>query len=70
MRVIDIHVYVPRQPGLPEDPVRAAMRQYFRAPPSPTDPAEMAATYKALVPFREEVRPKILLGNAKRLLKL
>ena len=48
MRAIDMHIHVPRQPGLPEIEIEAQLRQYFRAPPPPKDAAEMAAKYRDL----------------------
>jgi hypothetical protein len=48
MRAIDMHVHVPRQPGLPEPALEPQLRRYFRAGPAPKDAEEMAATYRAL----------------------
>ena len=48
MRAIDMHVHVPRQPGLPEIAVESHLRRYFRVQSDPEDPAEMAARYKEL----------------------
>ena len=48
MRAIDMHIHVPRQPGLPEIEIEAQLLRYFRAPPPPKDPAEMAAKYREL----------------------
>ena len=47
MQAIDVHMHVPRQPGLPERPVDAQLRQYFRSPPPPTV-EDMANKYKEL----------------------
>ena len=47
MQAIDMHIHVPRQPGLPERPVDAQLRRYFRAAPPPSV-EEMAAKYKEL----------------------
>ena len=46
MQAIDMHVHVPREPGLPEIEIEAELLRYFRAPPPPTDPAEMAAKFR------------------------
>ncbi len=48
MRAIDMHVHVPRQPGLPEQEVVPQMRRFFRLQAVPSDAAEMAAKYKDL----------------------
>lgn len=48
MRAIDMHVHVPRQPGLPEIEVESHLRSYFRVKSAPGDPAAMAATYRDL----------------------
>ncbi|MCH7786926.1 MAG: amidohydrolase [Chloroflexi bacterium] len=48
MRAIDMHVHVPRQPGLPESATEEAMRQYFRVQSMPKSYDEMAAKYKEL----------------------
>ena len=47
MQAIDMHMHVPRQQGLPETPVHAQLREYFRAPPPPSV-EEMAAKYEEL----------------------
>ena len=46
MRAIDMHVHVPRQPGLPEFGIEPHLRQYFRVGSAPKDAGEMAARYK------------------------
>ena len=46
MRAIDMHVHVPRQPGLPEMGVEAGLRSYFRLKDAPEDADEMAAMYR------------------------
>lgn len=48
MRAIDMHVHVPRQPGLPEQEVVPQMRRFFRLQAAPGDADEMAAKYKEL----------------------
>ena len=47
MQAIDMHMHVPRQPGLPDRPVDAQLREYFRSPPPPTV-EDMANKYKEL----------------------
>ena len=47
MQAIDMHMHVPRQPGLPDRPVDAQLREYFRSPPPPTV-EDMANRYKEL----------------------
>ena len=46
MRAIDMHVHIPRQPGLPEMAVEEGMRRYFHVQWVPHDPDEMAAKYQ------------------------
>jgi predicted TIM-barrel fold metal-dependent hydrolase len=46
MRAIDMHVHVPRQPGLPEVEVTPNMRRYFRLQSVPEDADEMAVKYR------------------------
>ena len=46
MRAIDMHVHVPRQPGLPEIGIEADLRRYFRLKSAPQDADEMAAKYE------------------------
>ena len=48
MRAIDMHVHVPRQPGLPEIEIEEHLRSYFRLKSAPEDADEMAATYRDL----------------------
>ena len=48
MRAIDMHIHVPRQPGLPEIEIEAQLLSYFRAPSPPKDPAGMAAKFRQL----------------------
>src|SRR3970040_519546 len=48
MRAIDIHIHVPRQPGLPPIEIEEQLLKYFRAPPPPKDGAEMAQKYREL----------------------
>lgn len=47
MRAIDMHVHVPRQPGLDEMYIEAHLRQYFRMPETPTVEG-MAERYRRL----------------------
>lgn len=46
MRAIDMHVHVPRQPGLAEMGIEAPLRRYFRVKSAPEDAAQMAALYR------------------------
>ena len=46
MRAIDMHVHIPRQPGLPEFKVEEGMRRFFRLKSVPKDAAELAAKYR------------------------
>ena len=46
MRAIDMHVHVPRQPGLPEMSVEAGLRRYFRVKDAPTSAEQLAAKYR------------------------
>ena len=46
MLAIDMHVHVPRQPGLPEIGIESQLRRYFRVREVPQDAAEMAAKFK------------------------
>lgn len=46
MRAIDMHVHVPRQPGLPEPALEAAMKAYFRIESVPKSAEELAQKYK------------------------
>ena len=48
MQAIDMHIHVPREPGLPEIEIEAELLRYFRAPPPPSDPAEMADKFREL----------------------
>ncbi len=48
MQAIDMHVHVPRQPGLTEIEIESHLRSYFRVKCAPEDPAAMAAHFKAL----------------------
>ncbi len=48
MQAIDMHVHVPRQPGLPEIEIESHLRSYFRVRSAPEDPAAMAAHFKGL----------------------
>ena len=48
MRAIDMHVHVPRKPGLPEMGIEAGLRSYFRLKESPGGADELAAKYKEL----------------------
>ena len=48
MRAIDMHVHVPRQPGLPEIEIEEHLRRYFRIRSVPEDADEMAANYQEL----------------------
>ena len=45
MRAIDMHVHVPRQPGLPDTRVEDDLRRYFRVRWVPDDGEELAAKY-------------------------
>ena len=46
MRAIDMHVHVPRQPGLREIGIEKDLRRYFRLSQAPQDAEEMASKYK------------------------
>ena len=46
MRAIDMHVHVPRQPGLPEFGVEADLRSYFKVRSVPESAEQMAAQYQ------------------------
>ena len=46
MRAIDMHVHVPRQPGLAEMGIEAPLRRYFRVKSAPEDASQMAALYR------------------------
>ena len=46
MRAIDMHVHVPRQPGLPDIHVEANLSRYFRVKWVPENADEMAAKYR------------------------
>ena len=46
MRAIDMHVHVPRQPGLPDMAIEDSLRRYFRLRDAPTLGAELAARYR------------------------
>ena len=46
MRAIDMHVHVPREPGLPEMGLEESLRRYFRLQSGPASVDEMAARYK------------------------
>ena len=46
MRAIDMHVHVPREPGLPDIEVDEHLRRYFRVQSAPVTGDEMAAQYK------------------------
>ena len=48
MRAIDMHVHVPRQPGLPPTQTMIHLQSYFGAQDLPKDAAEMAAKYREL----------------------
>ena len=48
MRAIDMHVHVPREPGLPEVGIEADLRRYFRVASGPGDASEMGARFKEL----------------------
>ena len=48
MRAIDMHVHVPRQPGLHKIGVEEQLRRYFRVKAAPKDAEEMAAKYRDL----------------------
>ncbi len=48
MQAIDMHVHVPRQPGLPEIGIEAELKRYFRVTSAPKDAQEMADKYKEL----------------------
>ena len=48
MQAIDMHVHVPRQPGLPEIGIEAELKRYFRVVSAPKDAEEMAQKYKEL----------------------
>ena len=46
MRAIDMHVHVPRQPGLSEIAIEEQLRRFFRVKWVPRDADEMAAKYE------------------------
>jgi hypothetical protein len=46
MRAIDMHVHIPRQPGLAEPEVVPNMRRFFRLQSPPRDADEVAAKYR------------------------
>ena len=46
MRAIDMHVHVPRQPGLPDMAIEDSLRRYFRLRDAPKLGAELAARYE------------------------
>ena len=48
MQAIDMHVHVPRQPGLPEIGIEAELRSYFRVSSVPDNAGEMADKYREL----------------------
>ncbi len=48
IRAIDMHVHVPRQPGLPEIGVEAQLQRYFRVADPPHNAEDMAAKYREL----------------------
>ncbi len=45
MKAIDMHVHVPRQPGLPGGSLEQTLRDYFRLKGEPDDAAQMAEKY-------------------------
>ena len=45
MRAIDMHVHVPRQPGLPEMSIEPGLRRYFKVRSAPERGDELAAAY-------------------------
>ena len=59
MRAIDMHVHVPRKPGLPEMGVEAGLRRYFRTESVPESVDELAAMYRDKV----EVNTTIDIGQ-------
>ena len=48
MRAIDVHVHVPRQPGLEEFGIEEGLRKMFRMREDPPDPDGMAKIYRDL----------------------
>ncbi len=46
MRAIDMHVHVPRQPGLPEMSIEPGLRRYFKVRSAPERGEELAAAYE------------------------
>ena len=48
MRAIDVHVHVPRQPGLEEFGIEEGLRAMFRMREDPPDPDGMAKIYRDL----------------------
>ena len=46
MRAIDMHVHVPRQPGLPEMVIEESLRRFFRLSDPPQIAEELAIRYK------------------------
>ena len=47
MRAIDMHVHVPRQPGLPEMAIEPGLRRYFKVRSAPERGDELATAYAA-----------------------
>lgn len=48
IHAIDMHVHVPRQPGLPEVAIESSIRSYFKPTSIPHNAADMANTYREL----------------------
>jgi predicted TIM-barrel fold metal-dependent hydrolase len=48
MKAIDIHVHIPRKPGIPEYGIEEGLRRMFRIGDEPDDVAKMVETYRAI----------------------
>lgn len=48
MKAIDIHVHIPRMPGIPEYGIEPGLRRMFRMDDKPDDVAKMVETYRAI----------------------
>ena len=46
MRAIDMHVHIPRQPGLPDMVIEESLRRFFRLNDPPKQAEELAARYE------------------------
>ena len=48
MKAIDMHIHIPRQPGLPESAMEQTLKNYFKLSEASEDAATMAAKYEAM----------------------